>query len=77
MCADDGNVYLATSLDCSEYTIIPVKLIPQEFIDANNLASNLKNGYIYIKIIHRIHNLPQAGVLANKLLETTQQTWFL
>jgi hypothetical protein len=37
-CADAGNVYLATPLDCPEYTRIPIKLVPQEFIDANSLA---------------------------------------
>jgi hypothetical protein len=51
MCADAGNLYLATPLDCPEYMRIPVELVPQEFIDANNLASNLKSGYIYMKII--------------------------
>ena len=29
MCADAGNFYLATPLDCPEYMRIPVKLVPQ------------------------------------------------
>jgi hypothetical protein len=69
MCADAGNFYLATPLDCPEYTRIPVELVPQEFIDANNLASKIKNRYIYMKIIRGIYGLPQSGVLANKLLK--------
>ena len=69
MCADAGNFYLATPLDRPEYMRIPVELVPQEFIDANNLASKIKNGYIYMKIIRGIYGLPQSGVLANKLLK--------
>ena len=69
MCADAGNFYLATSLDHPEYMRIPVELVRQEFIDANNLASKIKNGYIYMKIICGIYGLPQSGMLAIKLLE--------
>jgi hypothetical protein len=69
MCADAGNFHLATPLDCPEYMIIPVELVPQEFTDTNNLASKIKNGYIYMKIVRGIYGLPQAGVLANKLLK--------
>ena len=69
MCADAGNFYLATPLDRPEYMRIPVELVPQEFIDANNLASKIKNGYVYMKIIRGIYGLPQSGVLANKLLK--------
>ena len=69
MCADAGNFYLETPLDYPEYTRIPVELVPQEFIDADNLASKIKNGYIYMKIIRGINGLPQSGVLANKLLK--------
>ena len=48
---------------------VPIELVPQEIIDANNLASKIKNGYIYMKIIRGIYGLPQSGVLANKLLK--------
>ena len=69
MCASAGNFYLATLLDRLECMRIPIELVPQEFIDANNLASKIKNGYIYMKIIRGIYGLPQSGVLANKLLK--------
>jgi hypothetical protein len=69
MCADAGTFYLATPLDCQEYMRIMVELAPQEFINANNLASKIKNGYIYMKLVRGIYGLPQAGVLANKLLK--------
>ena len=69
MCADAGNFYLATPLDCPEYIRISVELVPQEFIDAKKLASKIKNCYIYMKIIRGICGFPQAGMLANKLPE--------
>ena len=72
MCRDAENFYLATPLDRPEYMRIPIELIPQEFIDASNLADKIKMvncvGYIYMKIIRGIFGLPQAGVLANTLL---------
>ena len=46
------------------------KLIPQEFIDLYNLTPKVKNGYIYIEIQKGMYGLPQAGILANKLLKT-------
>ena len=48
---------------------IEAKLLPQAFIDANNLSSKIYKGYIYTKIVHRPYGLPQSGILANKLLK--------
>ena len=45
-CADAKNFYLCTPLDRNEYMRIPIKLIPQEFIDLCDLAPKVKNGYI-------------------------------
>ena len=68
MCAGVGLFYLATPLDCPEYMRIPIVLVPQEFIDTNNLAntlaSKIKNGYIYMNIVQGMYGLPQAGILA-------------
>ena len=50
--------------------MIPVELVPQEFIDANKVASKIKNGYMYINIVRRLYGHPQVGVIDNKLLET-------
>ena len=55
ICVDAGNFYLATPLDHPEYMRIPIELVPQEFIDANNLASKIKNGYLYMKIVRGIY----------------------
>ena len=50
ICADVKKFYLETPLDRYEYMRMPVKLIPQEFIDLYNLTPKVKNGYIYIEI---------------------------
>ena len=36
-------------------------MIPQEFIDHYNLQDKFLNGFIYIRIKHGMHDLPQAG----------------
>ena len=69
MCADAKNFYLATPMDRYEYMKIPVRLIPQKFIDECDLSSKIKNGYLCMEIVRGMHGLPQAGVLANKLLK--------
>ena len=49
--------------------IIPIKLIPQEFIDLYQLQDKIKNGFVYCEIIHGMYGLPESGSLANKLLK--------
>ena len=49
-CSDAKNFYLCTPLDRNEYMRIPIKLIPQEFIDLYDLTPKVKNGYIYMEI---------------------------
>ena len=68
-CADVKNFYLNTPLDRYEYIRMPIKLIPQEFIDMYDLTTKVKNGYVYIEIQKGMYGLPQAGILANKLLK--------
>ena len=58
--ADAGNFYLNTPLDDPEYMRMPIKLIPQEFIDMYGLLHKVKNGYVYFKIIAGMYGLPQA-----------------
>ena len=68
-CADVKNFYLNTPLDRYQYMQMPIKLIPQEFINMYNLTVKVKNGYVYIKIQKGMYGLLQAGILANKLLK--------
>ena len=69
MCADVKNFYLCTPLERYEYMRMPINLIPQEFIDLYDLGLKVKNGYVYIEIQRGMYGLPQAGILANKLLK--------
>ena len=38
-------------------------------MDAYNLHDKVKNGFVYMEIMRGMHSLPQACVLANKLLK--------
>ena len=51
-----------------EYMRLRVDLIPEEIIIQYNLRPLVHNGYIYIEIRKGMYGLPQAGILANKLL---------
>jgi len=69
MTVDIKNVYLNTPLDRYEYMRIPLALIPQHMIDQYDLASKAKGSFMYCEIQKGIYGLPQAGILANKLLK--------
>jgi len=69
MCGDAKKFYLVTPLDRYGYMKMPVNLIPTKFIEQNDLSSKIKNGYLYMTNIRSMYGFPQAGVLANKLLE--------
>jgi hypothetical protein len=44
--------------------------IPQEIIDQYNLKEKVsKDGYVFVKIRRGIYGLPQAGIIAQELLE--------
>ena len=44
-------------------------LFPEEFQEAYNLKSKAKNGYVDMETLKGMYGLPQAGILANKLLK--------
>ena len=69
MTADIKNFYLETPLDRPEYMKMPLSLIPEEFQEAYGLKEKAKNGFVYMEILKAVYGLPQAGILANKLLE--------
>ena len=68
MAIDITNMYLATPLDRFEYRHIPIKLTPKEFIEAYNLYPLVHRNHVYMQIERGMYGLPQAGILANKLL---------
>jgi hypothetical protein len=67
---DVKNFYLNTPMKEPEFMRIHISLIPQEIIDEYNLMDYVYNDYVYIKISKGMYGLPQAGILANQLLET-------
>lgn len=47
---------------------MPLDVIPEYIIDQYDLKRKAKYGYIYTKILKGTYGLPQAGILAKKLL---------
>ena len=64
-----SNFYLDTPLDHLEHACIAVKYVPHHFIDEYNLALLITNGYLYLEVVKGVYGLPQAGIMANKLLK--------
>jgi hypothetical protein len=70
MTMDISNFYLMTPLHRAEFIQIKLSDIPNEVIREYKLREKAtKNGSIYIRAKRGMHGLPQAGLLANKLLE--------
>jgi hypothetical protein len=67
------NFYLTAPLDCYEYMKIPLNIFPEWIIKQYDLSKHALNGFIYLEMRHVVWGLPQAGILANKLL----QKWLL
>ena len=67
---DVKNSYLNTPMERSEYMKIPLSHIPDEIITEYSLKNKVhRDGAIYIEIQKGMYGLPQAGMLANKLLK--------
>jgi hypothetical protein len=67
--ADIKNMYLGTPLDQYEYMRMHLSIIPEDIIVHYGLRDKVLNGYVYIEIRKGMYGLPQAGILANKLLK--------
>jgi hypothetical protein len=73
MTMDVYNFYLMTPLH-PEF----IQIIPNEVVDEYKLkVKATKNGSVYIRAKHGMYCLPQAGLLANKLLDTNKANWYL
>jgi hypothetical protein len=66
---DINNFYLKTPLGRFEYMVINLASLPQETIQKYNLNKLAQDGKVYIEIQKGMYGLPQAGVLANELLQ--------
>ena len=60
---------LETPIECPEYMRMPLALVPDEFQDAYKMKTKAKHSFIYMEINQGMCGLPQAGILANKLLK--------
>ena len=70
MTMDISNFYLNTPLPRPEFIRINLKDIPEEVIIEYDLRKKATwNGSIYIRAQRGMYGLPQAGLLANELLE--------
>jgi hypothetical protein len=65
---DIKNFYLNTPMDHQEYMRIQLRHIPNEIIEEYGLLELAHEGFVYIEINKGMYGLPQAGILANKLL---------
>jgi hypothetical protein len=81
---DIKNFCLNTPLGRFEYMVINLSSLPQETIEKYDLLELSQDGKVYIEIQKGMYGLPQAGILANELLQRnlakdgyrpTQHTW--
>ena len=68
MCLDIKNFYLTAALDYFEYMKIPLVLFPEWIKTQYNLNTHAKDDFVFLEIRQAAWGLPQAGILANKLL---------
>jgi hypothetical protein len=68
MCLDIGNFYPSAMLDRHEYMKMPISLFSPWIIKQYDLLKKVVQGYIFLQMWKAVWGLPQAGILANKLL---------
>jgi hypothetical protein len=67
---DLANFYLNTPMADPEYMRLRLDIIPEEIIVNYNLRNLVdEEGWVYIEIRKGMYGLPQAGIIANQLLE--------
>jgi hypothetical protein len=69
MCLDIGNFYLTATLDRYEYMKMPISLFLPWIVTQYNFLNKVVSGYVYLQMRKAVWGLPQAGILANKLLQ--------
>jgi hypothetical protein len=66
---DIKNFYLNTPLGRFEYMVINLASLPQETIEKYDLNELAQDRKVHIEIQKGMYGLPQAGILANELLQ--------
>jgi hypothetical protein len=70
MTMDISNFYLMTPLKRPEFIRIKLSEVPEEIIQEYQLRKKVNaKGMIHMKVVRGMYGLPQAGLLANELLE--------
>jgi hypothetical protein len=70
---DLKDFYLMTPMACPKYMRMKLKDLQAEFVELYNLTDKVdSNEYIHIKTQKGTYRLPQAGILAQELLEKCQ-----
>ena len=70
MTVDMKNFYLNTPKSRDENDCIKISDIPDEIVSQYKLKDKVDSyGYVYIKVQKGMNGLPQAGILAQELLE--------
>ena len=74
MTLDIKNFYLNTPLAWYEYLRLKLSNLPEDVIEQYGLKDKTTSeGYIYVEIRKGMYGLPQAGLLAQELLEQRLQ----
>jgi hypothetical protein len=68
MCLDIKNFYLTAALDYFEYMRMALSVFPKWIEQQYKLDEHAQNGFVYLRMERAVWGLPQAGILANKLL---------
>ena len=70
MTVDIKNFYLNTPMDRYEYVRLKLSDIPDKIVTQYELKDKAdSDGHVYIEVQKGMYGLPQAGILAQKLLE--------
>jgi hypothetical protein len=70
MCIDIKKNYLTTVLKYFEYMQMPLVVFPDWIKQQYQLDRHAHKGQVYLRLERAVWGLPQAGILANKLLRT-------
>jgi hypothetical protein len=68
MCLNLKNFYLSVPPDQYKYMRTPISMFPAWIMAQYDLLCKVIKGHIYLKMQQAVWGLPQAGILANKLL---------
>jgi hypothetical protein len=69
MCLNIKIFYLTAAFDYFKYIKMPLEVFPVWIKKQYDLDKHVYNGYVYLRMERAVWGLPQAGILANKLLQ--------